>query len=74
MPRSVRNGERLESSVRFVSPGFIPSTGEAGLDVVYDVLAHVRPVVVAGSDFECFTLAWVSHEFVVVVVAQNAET
>ena len=73
-PRSRRNRELLKGAVWFVSLRFRSHTSRARLAVVLDVFAHIRPRIFLSNEFQGLVLAWVSAEYVVVLVSEYAES
>ena len=69
-PRSRRNRELLKGAVWFVSLRFRSHTSRARLAVVLDVFAHIRPRIFLSNEFQGLVLAWVSAEYVVVLVSE----
>jgi hypothetical protein len=72
-PRSVGNGKRLEFSVTLVAGGLVPEAGNAGFDVVDNVLPDSVPVEISTEDLEGFGEAGVAGEEVIVSSLENLE-
>ena len=72
VPWAFRDRKLLETAVGLVTAGLVTPTDNAGLYVLPNETSEVRPVVFSRDDLESLVLTGMTGEWVVVLVAKNA--
>ena len=64
----------LERSIRLVAGNLCTTAARTGSDEVNNVSTNLRPNKITTNEFQGLVLAWVSAEYVVVLVSEYAES